>query len=217
MRFYLEGEKSSAVCDVDKRKVTTVMNRRDYQPEGFAEPIPGLLVAVCESCGTVLTIPAQSCARINALRKTTRPATKPIDARVSPELEEALNLVVSEVGGPASIVQSGLLRFYLGQVAESPEVAARVKERSTNFLVASAGTRRLTVRVVPAQFQGAARAAKAAGVKTNGELLRGIAALAVEDCGITYRDPAGHLVTSKPDPMGRQRIATLRQMVKFFA
>ena len=34
MRFYLEGEKSAAVCDVCQRKVPTRMERRDYRPDG---------------------------------------------------------------------------------------------------------------------------------------------------------------------------------------
>lgn len=149
MRFYLEGEKSTAICNVCKRKVATRMERRDCQPEGFANPILGLLVAACEACGTALTIPAQSCARINALRKAARPATKPVDARVSAELEDAIGLVVSELGGPAALVQPGLLRLYLGMVADSPEVAARIKEHSATFPMALDGPRRLSVRVAP--------------------------------------------------------------------
>ena len=86
MRFYLEGDKSAAICHVCKRKVTTRMERRAYQPEGFGAPVPDVLVGVCETCDAVLTIPIQSLARINALRKPPRNSTKVFKVRVSGEL-----------------------------------------------------------------------------------------------------------------------------------
>lgn len=216
MRLYREGDKSVAVCDVDRRKVTTVMERRDFQPDGCSEPIPGLLVAVCESCGTVLTIPAQSCVRINILRKSGRKMGKAFDARVSAELLDALYLVASEVGGSLPAAQSGVLRYYIGQAAKSPEFAAHLAERAATSPVAKPGPGRFSVRVEPAQFLQALRAAKAVGLKNKGELIRGAAAVAIDDFAVSYSDPAGRIISPKPDAVGRYRRDVLKEAGKHF-
>lgn len=51
---YVEGDKSSGICETCKKKVSTYFKKHTLQN------IPDVLVSICQECGNVVGIPAQS-------------------------------------------------------------------------------------------------------------------------------------------------------------
>ena len=68
MKIYTEGDKSKALCSHCQGLVTTTFARLDVpfsDGEGLAKAI---LVGVCDQCGQVVSIPAQSTPAIRQAR-----------------------------------------------------------------------------------------------------------------------------------------------------
>jgi hypothetical protein len=66
MTPYQPGDNSKAVCQVCETVVTTTFALRDVPFSDGSGTVPGVLVAICDLCGGVVAIPAQSSAEIVA-------------------------------------------------------------------------------------------------------------------------------------------------------
>lgn len=66
MTPYQPGDKSKAVCQGCETFVTTTFALRDMPFSDGSGTVPGVLVAVCDLCGGVVAIPAQSSAEVGA-------------------------------------------------------------------------------------------------------------------------------------------------------
>jgi hypothetical protein len=66
MTSYNPGDKSSAVCQSCETVVPTTFALRDVPCSDGSGTVPGVLAAVCDLCGDVVAIPAQSTAAITA-------------------------------------------------------------------------------------------------------------------------------------------------------
>lgn len=69
MNYYMEGDKSRAVCSDCEDLVVTTFIRRDVSFSDGIGTVKGILVAVCDQCNTVVGIPAQSTPAIKAARE----------------------------------------------------------------------------------------------------------------------------------------------------
>jgi hypothetical protein len=67
-RLYVEGDKSQAICPRCKEIVATTFQRRDVPFSDGRGSALDILVSVCDTCGTVLAIPAQSTPAIKEVR-----------------------------------------------------------------------------------------------------------------------------------------------------
>src|SRR4051794_37359480 len=93
MKLYREGDRSRAVCETCKRVVRTRFERRTFHLENPEVDVPGVLVAVCETCGTIAAIPHQSSPR---LREARRQAAPKHEARVPAVLNDAIGLIAAQ-------------------------------------------------------------------------------------------------------------------------
>jgi len=212
MRLYRAGDPSAGVCEACRRTVRTRMEYRDYTPAGWSVTVPDVLVSACEACGGVVGVPHQSTPRINEYRPAGGDQSRGIEARVPRGIEDALELVVATLGGQPKAVRPAVLRYYLGLVARSPEVAEAVKVRSAGPLAMGKAGRRLAVKLPARQRAETLSAMRDAGIGGAGQLLRGVAALAAEDCAISYGQ-AGP-ATPRPDKASRARRAFLEEMAR---
>ncbi|MFC4274316.1 hypothetical protein [Achromobacter aloeverae] len=58
--FFLDGDKSKAICPHCKALVSTTFCRRDIPFESGNDVVKDLLVAVCDTCRGIVATPAQS-------------------------------------------------------------------------------------------------------------------------------------------------------------
>lgn len=208
MKFYRAGDRSAGICESCHSKVATRMEYRDYSPPGWDVTVPEVLVAVCETCDQVVSIPHQSTPRINEYRKA-KPETEStvtIEARVSREIDEALDLVTVTLGGSAKAIRPAMMRFYLAQMGSKPIVAEAVKKRSIS-LVKGPADRRIVVKLTHRQWVQVQKASKMVGIKSRSDLIRGVAMLAAEDCRIVLVEPP-----VVADKNSRLRRAFLKQL-----
>ncbi|TMV02600.1 hypothetical protein FGK63_20445 [Ruegeria sediminis] len=54
------GDKSRAICPDCEQIVSTTLERQDVSLDDGSGTVPGILAGVCDQCGTVVSIPAQS-------------------------------------------------------------------------------------------------------------------------------------------------------------
>ena len=79
IKLYEEGEKSKAVCDHCGQLVSTTFARRDVPFSDGKCEVKNILAAVCDVCGEVAAVPAQS---TPAIREARRKEVKPIEAQL---------------------------------------------------------------------------------------------------------------------------------------
>jgi hypothetical protein len=99
---------------------------------------------------------------------------------------EALDLVTVRLGRPTKETAPAVMRFYIGELARSPELAETVKERASHGHPGTAD-RRVVVKVNPALSRGIQRVLKRSGL-TKSELIRGVVLLAASDCQVQVGD-----------------------------
>ncbi len=213
MKLYQFGDRSLGICEVCKSRVNTRMEYRDYTPSGWDIAVPDILVAACERCCGVVGVPHQSTPKINGFRKGRAADSESIEARVPRIIEEAVELMTASLGGEPRSVRPTILRYYLNLIANDPAVAEAVKVGATNPIVMGGSVRRLAVKMSRHRWEPAWKSARAAGISSKGQLLRGIVVLAAEDFRISIRD--GQLpVTLQPSKASRDRVAMLMALAK---
>ena len=208
MKFYRVGDRSAGICEGCHARVVTRMEYRDYTPLDGDAPVPEVLVAACERCGHVVGIPHQSTPRINEHGKTgfvPEPHVS-IEARVSREIDEALDLVAMSLGASPRAIRPAMMRYYFAQLVKKPEVAEAVRMRSV-VAVQGPANRRIVVKLSASQLVQVTRASRSAGLGSKSELIRGVAVLAAEDCRITLAD-----TTIAADKASKARRAFLKQL-----
>ncbi len=62
-------------------------------------------------------------------------------------IEEALDLITAGLGGDCKLIRPALIRYYLNRVAEDPDVAHEVKQRSALRLATSKAEARISIKV----------------------------------------------------------------------
>jgi hypothetical protein len=157
------------------------MEYRDYTPTGWDVTVPDVLVAACERCGRVVAVPHQSTPKINEYRKDKECEREAIECRISRAVEDLVDHVTATLGGDRSVMRPAIFRYYLNLVAEDPKIAKAVMLHGARPTSGPKNDRRITIKVRRAPWGAAWAAARAAGVRDKGQLIRGIAALAARD------------------------------------
>lgn len=117
MKLYKVGEKSKAVCQSCKQLRSSTFQERDVPLSSGKGMVPNVLVAVCDHCDHIVSIPQQSVPRIQEIVRFTR---HPLEARIPRHLIDALVLVCYEFGfGASESKQTVLFKFYLQRVSQT--------------------------------------------------------------------------------------------------
>lgn len=115
MRLYKVDEKSKAICPICNQIRTTTFKERDVPLSSGKGLVTNVLVAVCDTCDSVVSIPHQSTPRIQAVMRSSR---HPIEARIPRHLLDALGLVCYELGVDTNdSKKTTLFRYYLQKIS----------------------------------------------------------------------------------------------------
>lgn len=137
-----------------------------------------VLVAVCNACQSITSIPPQSEPRLKAARE--RSADERLSARVPRSAEDALMWIADQLEAPDAALRSRLFTFYLRQMASEPALAKLVREQAHGVFALGVRPYRLDVRVRSEVLGPALRIAQANGVSAS-DLAIGVIGVAAND------------------------------------
>jgi hypothetical protein len=128
MTLHKLGEKSRAICPFCKQLRTTTFREREVPLSSGKGVVKDLLLAVCDTCDHVVSIPQQSVPRVKEAVRSSRHA---LETRVPRHLLDAVGLVCVALGqGPEAAAV--LFRFYLERVSSTKRSRARLAALCTS-------------------------------------------------------------------------------------
>ncbi|MFQ5690759.1 MAG: hypothetical protein ACE5HQ_10855 [Gemmatimonadota bacterium] len=140
--------------------------------------VENVLVAVCEACGEMVSIPAQSTPRLKAAREE---KTVVLNARMPPHLDDVLRLLADHFDAPSWSFCPGFVRFYLHELAENEGFARRVRRLAESGLAGGSATSKLSVRTSRKLASSAWKRAREQGVRTRTDMLKGVILAGYQD------------------------------------
>jgi hypothetical protein len=152
MKLYEEGEKSKAICSHCKQLVGTTFLRRDVPFSDGKGMVKNILAAVCDACGRVIAIPAQSTPAIRGARQK---EVRSIEAQLPAIYLDVLDLAAYMVDNTSSTeFRKVLMMLYLHRFASGEYPQARLikahKSATERFKERrGAARRRLSMKVTP--------------------------------------------------------------------
>jgi hypothetical protein len=179
MHLWKEGDRSEAICRACEKRVTTRFAVRGYTLQESRVEVPDLLVAVCDECGGIVAIPAQSSPRLKEARE--RRKAESLEAKIPSHLDDVIHLLAERFATAVAAFRPDLLRFYLGEVISDAPFAARVKTLAGSDLAAGRARMRISLRAPQHMLDAAREAARNVGITTDADLIRGILVAAKED------------------------------------
>ncbi|SHN44914.1 hypothetical protein SAMN05192549_1305 [Duganella sacchari] len=145
-RFLLEGHKGKAICEKCANICSTTYRYRDVPFSDGKGLASGILVGVCDTCNTVLSIPAQSTPKIKRDRNI---ATQSIEAVLPAPYLDILDLACFSIDPNASTdFRKKLLLFYIHKFALGKFDVENISEPNPLFsLDHDISKRRLSMKV----------------------------------------------------------------------
>lgn len=126
MKVILENEKGRAVCERCGQIVATTFLRRDVPFSDGVGLARNILAGVCDSCGGVVAIPAQSTA---AIRRARGEAMGSLEANLPAVYVDLLDCAVHVVDDRASTdFRRVLLTYFLHKAARDAQAPRRLKK-----------------------------------------------------------------------------------------
>jgi hypothetical protein len=143
-KLYVPGDKSRAICPHCNRVVQTTFAYRDVPFDDGSGTVKGILTAVCDECGAVAAIPAQSSPAIRRARET---ADIPLEVSLSaPELE-ILDAAAFQIDPQAtSRFRKAIFTYYLLRFERDLDELDAVK-RDLDRWIAAQKQRMITAKV----------------------------------------------------------------------
>lgn len=134
MQLYEAGDKSEAICEHCKSLVPTTFMYRDVPFDDGSGIVKDILVAVCDICGAVVAIPAQS---TPAIRRARENAEVTLEVSVSARDLAVLDLVAWRIDEAAtSRFRKSLIAHFLKRLEDDPEapqrLAATIRKRASS-------------------------------------------------------------------------------------
>lgn len=154
MKLYRSGEKSRAICHVCEALTDTTFRYCDVPFSDGSGVASNVLAAVCDGCGNVVALPAQSTPAVKAARET---AMKPIEVSLPAPFIEILDLAAFRIDPMATTeFRKKLLAYYIHRSAEDAKSIATLAGfiDSEELSVGSdVPRRRLSLKVTPRLFK----------------------------------------------------------------
>ena len=123
-RFLSAGDRSRAICHECKAMRDIEYEYRSVPLEKTKVTVPNVLVGVCMTCQTTVSVPAQSLPRIKEARQR---QMKEQNARIPLELEDRLNVMAYRIGARSDVFKGALCRYALQRVTHEPVFARLVR------------------------------------------------------------------------------------------
>ncbi|HJM49287.1 MAG TPA: hypothetical protein QGF63_05490 [Alphaproteobacteria bacterium] len=125
MKFFEPDEKGKALCEFCQKLVGTTFSYRDVPFSDGPGTVKDILVAVCDQCDSVVSVPAQSTPAIKAARET---AIRPIEVNLPAPFVEVLDAAAYIIDPQAtSGFRKRLLAYYIHRCAADASVGLRIQ------------------------------------------------------------------------------------------
>ncbi len=184
MRILREGDSGVALAP-GRGKVPVVYRYRDYVLDSGVR-IKNVLLGVDPETEEVLTVPAQSTAKIRAARAV---KDETVEARISAELQDVIALLADRLDGSPQKVGPAVVRYYIAKAATSHGLERRLKRLSASRLARLEKPIAWKVRMRHEYASWLAGAAAADDELTSSDLVRAILVAAKEDV-LDRQDPS---------------------------
>jgi hypothetical protein len=177
MQIHKGGDKGNALCETCQGKVATTYQRRDVPLSDGSATVPNVLVGVCDTCDSVVTLPHQSVPRVSQVVHKER---KGLEARIPAHMKDMLLMVYSELH-QSERFEGYIVRYYLDNWGKHHVPVSRVKRYLRSDLFIGKANCRLTVRAVDPEASLNVIRDKVKEIKTNSMVFKTIALAAYED------------------------------------
>ncbi len=128
MKLYQAGDTSRAICEACKGLVQTTFAYRDVPFDDGAGDVKDILVGVCDGCGAVLTIPAQS---TPAIRRARDVAAIPLEVFLPAPVIDVLDAAAFRIDPTATgRFRKSLLAYYIHKLAGNDGAGETLRQLS---------------------------------------------------------------------------------------
>jgi hypothetical protein len=179
MKIHEAGDASKAICESCKALVPTTFRYRDVAFDDGKGSVKDILVAVCDHCDTVVSIPAQSTPAIKRARDT---AEIPLEVFLSAREIELLDVAAWRVDPDSTTrFRKSLLAYFIRRLASDPDGPKRLKAAlqamrkaaTTRLSADPAPRKRLSCKISPAT-NGMIEALMRASGLNKSDLVKGV-------------------------------------------
>jgi hypothetical protein len=185
--FWKEGDTSRAMCEACSKLVEVRFEVRSLTLAERAIDVPHVLVGTCTECGAVALLPWQSTHRVREERE--RLESRTLEVKVPIHLDDMIHAIAAEFDTEIDRFRADLLRFYLSEVVVDDTFARRVRALGQSERASGRTRARVSLRA-PGDLLDAARLeARAVGIRTDAQLVRGIILAAADDVFADVRAP----------------------------
>lgn len=178
MRILKEGERESAICPGCERRVSIRYEYQVVRLEATGVDVPDVLVGVCTECDEVVSIPAQSTPKLKEAREGKEVV---LQAHLPRQLHDVLFLIADRLNAREDSFTPWMLRFYLRELARSHRFAEHVARLARDDLAGGGRTVRRSFRVSRTLLDAAWTGARAAGIRTKADMVKGVIIAAKQD------------------------------------
>lgn len=118
MKIYKVGDKSKAICHICKAIKETTFKLRDVPFSDGAGVVKDVMVGVCNTCDTVVSMPSQSTPKVQRVIEEKR---KSVEARVPAHMIDILNAASYELCGSIEFVPE-LIKYYIVKLSSKDKI-----------------------------------------------------------------------------------------------
>lgn len=189
MRLFKPGDVSKAICECCAKLVSTTFEYRDVPFDDGNGRARDVLVAVCEHCETVVSVPPQSTPAIQSAREV---AAISVEVVMPASLIEMIDAAIYRIQSNASTrLRKPLLAYYIKRLATDTagreELIALSKEAARDMSGPSTPVKRLSMKVSPSLHQSLESLTQRSGLRKS-EVLRAVA-IKIRDEVVLPDDP----------------------------
>lgn len=145
-KFYREGDKSKGICTSCKSVVGTTFELKEVPLISGKGSIDGVLAAVCDHCGNLVSIPQQSTARI---RDGLFGKKCSVEVRIPRHLRDVLLTVCAEIATDTkpTEIEPFVMRYYMAHIANNKLNVGLLKKHLKSKLIEGRANDRVSFRV----------------------------------------------------------------------
>lgn len=138
------GDKSKAVCPFCHALKATTFREKTIPLESGRGKVKDVLVATCDDCDHVVSIPHQSVPRVKEAVEKVR---KPVEARIPRQVADVFNLSCFEFGLSAVDSRMALFRYFLKRVAQSKTLSGNLEKLANSEEAKGKRSARFSIRL----------------------------------------------------------------------
>ncbi len=171
MRFVKEGEKGKAICNLCG--VTTITySLRNVDFSDKSGTVKDILTGVCDNCKEVISIPAQSTAKIKAEYNKVR---KSIEVRVPAHFIDILDIACQKID--KNLDESffrAIVMFYIHSLNSGDIIAKDIKKLLSSDFAKAKSSKRLSFKITEKTEKEFINLIYLLGLKNKSDIIKGI-------------------------------------------